>query len=58
MGVVGGIVKGETTPEELIRYVHGRITNKYKDKIKASLTGVVSETDRFILNKTSKSMSL
>ena len=51
MGVVGGIVHGETTPEELIRYVHGRITNKYKDKIKASLTGVVSETDRFILEQ-------
>lgn len=51
MGVVGGIVQGETTPEELIRYVHGRITNKYKEKIKASLTGVVSETDRFILEQ-------
>jgi transposase len=51
MGVVDGIVKGETTPEELIRYVHGRIANKYKDKIKASLTGVVSETDRFILEQ-------
>jgi len=51
MGVVGGIVRGETTPEELIRYVHGRITNKYKSKINASLTGVVSETDRFILEQ-------
>jgi transposase len=51
MGVVDGIVQGKTAPEELIRYVHGRITNKHKDKIKASLTGVVSEADRFILEQ-------
>jgi hypothetical protein len=32
MGVVRGLVKGETTPEELIRHIHGRITNKHKEK--------------------------
>lgn len=51
MKVVGGIVRGETRPDELIQHVHGRITNKHKDKIKASLTGIISEADRFILEQ-------
>lgn len=45
MGVVRGLVKGETTPEELIRHIHGHITNKHKEKIAASLKGVVSGSE-------------
>ena len=48
MGVVRGIIQGENNSDELIRHVHARITNKYKEKIAASLQGVVSDSDRFI----------
>ena len=33
------------------KHVHGRIKNKYKEEITASLRGVVSVTDRFIFNQ-------
>jgi transposase len=51
MGVVQGLVNGETTPEKLIKHIHGRITNKHKEKIAAALTGVISHTDRFIFGQ-------
>lgn len=31
MGVVKGLIQGETTPEQLIQHVHGRITNKHQE---------------------------
>ncbi len=46
MGVVRGLIKGESSPEELIKHIHGRITNKHKEKIAASLQGFVSDSDR------------
>jgi transposase len=39
MGVVQGLINGENTAEELIKHVHGQITNKHKEKIIASLVG-------------------
>jgi transposase len=48
MRVVQGIIHGENTSEELVRHVHARITNKHKEKIAASLQGVISDSDRFI----------
>lgn len=51
MGVVRGLINGQTTSEELIKQIHGRITNKHKEKIAASLKGIVSGTDRFILRQ-------
>lgn len=52
--VVKAIIAGETTAELLEKYVHGRIKNKYKEQITASLNGIVSSTDRFILNQNIK----
>ena len=49
--VVKAISAGETTAEVLEKHVHGRIKNKYKEEITASLRGVVSVTDRFIFNQ-------
>lgn len=49
--VVKAIIAGETTAEVLEKHVHGRIKNKYKEEITASLRGVVSATDRFIFNQ-------
>ncbi len=49
--VVKAIIVGETTAEVLEKHVHGRIKNKYKEEITASLTGVISGADRFILNQ-------
>lgn len=58
MNVVRGLIKGETTPEELIKHVHGRITNKHKEKVKASLTGFISSSDRFILRQNYEELEL
>jgi len=58
MGVVRGLVKGETTPEELVKHIHGRITNKHKEKIAASLKGVVSGSDRFIFRQNYEELEL
>jgi len=49
--VVKAVIAGETVAQELEKHVHGRIRNKYKDEITASLTGVVSPTDRFIFGQ-------
>jgi transposase len=58
MGVVKGLIKGENTPEELIKHVHGRITNKHKEKIEASLKGIVSDSDRFLLRQNHEELEL
>jgi transposase len=49
--VVKAIIAGETTAGMLEKHVHGRIKNKYKEEISASLTGVISSTDRVILSQ-------
>lgn len=51
MKVVKAIIGGETRSCELKKLIHGRITNKHKEKIEASLSGVISEADRFILRQ-------
>jgi transposase len=58
MGVVRGLIKGESTPEELIKHIHGRITNKHKEKIAASLKGIVADSDRFILRHNYEELEL
>ena len=48
--VVHQITSGNTDPEKLITYIHGRILNKWgKDIVKKALTGVFTETDIDIL---------
>jgi transposase len=49
--VVKAIIAGETTAELLERHIHGRIRNKHKEQITASLNGVISNTDRFLFNQ-------
>lgn len=51
INVVKAIIAGKTTAIELEKHVHGRIKNKHKEKIEASLTGVISGTDRFIFKQ-------
>ncbi len=58
MGVVRGLVKGETAPEALIKHIHGRITNKHKEKIAASLKGIISDSDRFIFRQNYEELEL
>ncbi len=49
--VVRAITEGQTTAEQLSKLIHGRIRNKYKEKIEASLNGVIAETDRFLFSQ-------
>lgn len=49
--VVKAIISGETSAGQLEKHVHGRIKNKHQEKIAASLTGVISDTDRFIFGQ-------
>lgn len=58
INVVKAIIAGESTASELEKHVHGRIRNKHKEKIAASLTGVVSGTDRFIFSQNIKEYEL
>ena len=58
MNVVQALIKNETTPEELIKHVHGRITNKHKEKIKAALTGYISDSDRFLFRQNYEELEL
>jgi transposase len=58
IGVVKGIIAGESTAEQLEKHVHGRIKGKYKEKITASLTGVISSSDRFIFKQNIKEYEL
>lgn len=51
--VVRAISNGETNPETLIKFVHGRTRNKHgEDTIKASLTGNFSDTDLTVIKQT------
>jgi len=48
--VIEQIVQGETNPDRLIDSVHGRILNKHtQQKVKESLTGMIPEHQRFML---------
>ena len=58
MKVVQAIIKNETTPQELIKHVHGRITNKHKEKIKAALTGYISDSDRMLFRQNYEELEL
>ena len=49
MKVVKAIIDGETNPEELLKLVHKRITNKPKNMIRESLLEFISNGDRFVL---------
>ena len=51
ISVVRAIINGETTSVQLEKHVHGRIRNRHKEKIAASLTGVISEIDKFIFGQ-------
>ena len=57
--VVRAISKGETNPETLIKYVHGRTRNKHgEDTIKASLTGNFSDTDITVIRQTMEMLDI
>jgi transposase len=58
MKVVQALINNETTPEELIKHVHGRITNNRKEKIKAALTGYISDSDRFLFRQNYEELEL
>lgn len=45
------IIAGKTSAEELSQEVHGRIRNKYGQKVKQSLEGMIEEHDRFLLTQ-------
>ncbi len=49
--VVKAIISGVSQGEELEKCIHGRIRNKHKEKIRASLTGIVSPADRFLFQQ-------
>jgi len=49
--VVKAIISGVTDAKELEKCVHGRVKNKHKENILASLKGVISKTDRFIFEQ-------
>jgi len=51
INVVKAIIKGVADAKELEKSVHGRVKNKHKDKIAASLTGTISPTDRFLFEQ-------
>jgi transposase len=51
INVVKGIINGETTSQQLEKHIHGRIKGKHKEKIAASLTGIISSSDRFIFKQ-------
>lgn len=51
INVVKGIISGETTSEQLEKHVHGRIKGKHKEKIAASLKGIISNADKFIFEQ-------
>jgi len=50
--VVEGIIKGETSPGQLIEHVHGRIINrKGREKVLRALDGIIEAQDIFILKQ-------
>lgn len=57
--VVYQITSGNTDPNKLITYIHGRILNKWgKDIVKKALSGVFTETDIDILKEYREEMEL
>jgi transposase len=58
MKVVKAIIAGETTSEQLEKHVHGRIKNKHKDNITASLNGIISSVDKFIFDQSIREYEL
>ena len=51
MKVVKAIIDGETQPEKLETLVHGRIRNKYKEQVRAALTGTIAPHDVLLLRQ-------
>ena len=57
-GVIELIIQGTYDPQILIEEVHGRIKNKHKDKVLASLEGVIPDHKRFLLEMTYEELLL
>ncbi|MBI9036613.1 MAG: transposase [Bacteroidales bacterium] len=47
--VIQGIIQGNDSPEELVCFIHGRIINSKKEKVRKALQGFISEHHRFNL---------
>jgi len=58
MNVVKAIIEGERRAEELEEHVHGRIRNKYKEKITEALTGNIKEVDVFLLRQSYEQLKM
>jgi transposase len=58
MKVVKGIISGETEVADLEKHVHGRIRNRYKDKVAASLKGTINRTDILLLRQSYQQLQL
>jgi len=59
INIIKQIVEGETDPEELIGYVHGRIINKHKrNTIKESLKGFITPQHRYMLELSMEELEL
>lgn len=57
--VIKSIIQGETNSEKLLLLVHKRIRNKHTDDtIKASLTGIIAESDRDMLRMSLEEVEL
>ena len=57
--VVDMLCNGVTTPEELVKKVHGRIVNKHgRETILASLTGVVSDAEKDTMRQLREEITL
>ncbi len=57
--VVGKIAEGVTSPEELLKEIHGRIINHHgKDTILAALTGVFSEAETDVVSQLQSEIDL
>ncbi len=47
--VIQGIIEGKDSPEELACFIHGRIINSKKEKVRLALEGFITEHHRFNL---------
>ncbi len=57
--VLKAIVGGQTSPDELIRLVHGRTLNKHgRETVKAAVTASFSKTDLTVLRQLKEAISL
>jgi len=50
--VIQGIIQRNDSPEELAYFIHGRIINSKKEKVRKALEGFISEHHRFNLELT------